>query len=132
GGRRFNDHIGGALPSVVAFEAGDLVNWGASNADLNRNFVSGALGFRIRATESIDLGFAWEMPLTDVNQGLMEDRFTVDMVIRFWSFTLHLGRFASPRKRPPARGRFMCTIESASGGHAGSDADAVNRGSGTP
>ncbi len=83
GGRRFNDHIGGALPSVVAFEAGDLVNWGASNADLNRNFVSGALGFRIRATESIDLGFAWEMPLTDVNQGLMEDRFTVDMVIRF-------------------------------------------------
>lgn len=83
GGARFNDHIGGALPSVVAFEAGDLVNWGASNADLNRNFVSGALGFRIRATESIDLGFAWEMPLTDVNQGLMEDRFTVDMVIRF-------------------------------------------------
>ena len=84
GGARFNDHIGGALPSVVAFEAGDLVNWGASNADLNRNFVTAALGFRVCIPDSpIDLGFAWEFPLTDQDQGLMEDRFTVDMVIRF-------------------------------------------------
>lgn len=84
GGPRFNDHIGGALPSVVAFEAGDLVNWGASNATMNRNFVSAALGFRVRVPESpVDLGFAWEFPLTTEDQGLMKDRFTVDMVIRF-------------------------------------------------
>ena len=84
GGQRFNTHIGGALPSVVAFEAGDLVNWGAANADRNRNFVSAALGFRVRVPDRpIDLGFAWEMPLTDRDRGLLEDRFTVDMVIRF-------------------------------------------------
>lgn len=84
GGPRFEPQLGGALPSVIAFEAGDLVNWGASNAGLNRNFVTAAAGFRVPIpNSSIDLGFAWEFPLTDQDQGLMEDRFTVDMVIRF-------------------------------------------------
>ena len=84
GGSRFQPHLGGALPSVIAFEGGDLVNWGASNAGQNRNLVTAALGFRIRIPDSpVDLGFAWEFPLTDEEQGLMKDRFTVDMVISF-------------------------------------------------
>ena len=73
-----------AISSVIAFEGGDLVNWGASNAGQNRNLVTAALGFRIRIPDSpVDLGFAWEFPLTDEEQGLMKDRFTVDMVISF-------------------------------------------------
>ncbi|MGY8643991.1 MAG: transporter [Verrucomicrobiales bacterium] len=84
GGQRFNDHVGGALTSIAAFEAGDLVNWGAGNATQNRNFVSAALGFRVTIPDSpIDLGFAWELPLTDESAGIMKDRLTLDMVIKF-------------------------------------------------
>lgn len=84
GGPRFGDHIGGALPAVVGFEAGDLVNWGAANANRNPNFVTGALGFRITPPgKPYTFGAAWEAPLTTENEGLLENRFTVDMVWKF-------------------------------------------------
>jgi len=84
GGDRFNAHVGGALPSIIAFEAGDLVNWGASNATLNRDFVTGALGFRVTPPgKPYDFGFAWEVPLTNEDAGLMESRLTLDMVLKF-------------------------------------------------
>lgn len=70
GGPRFGSQLGGALPSVVAFEGGDLVNWGASNADLNEDFVTGAVGFRITPPgKPYDFGFAWETPLTARTRG---------------------------------------------------------------
>ncbi len=34
-------------------------------------------------TDDIDLGFAYEMPLTNKGDGIMEDRFTLDAVWRF-------------------------------------------------
>lgn len=84
GGTRFNSQLGGALPSVIAFEAGDLVNWGASNATLNRDFVTGALGFRVTPPgKPYDFGFAWEVPLTSEEAGLMDSRLTLDMVLKF-------------------------------------------------
>jgi len=83
GGQRFNGQVGGAVPSVVRFEGGDLFNLGASNADQNRDFVSLAAGFRFRLTDNIDLGAAYELPLTDAEDSLMESRMTVDAVIRF-------------------------------------------------
>ena len=83
-GHRFGSQLGGALPSVAAFETGDLVNWGAANAGLNRDFVTGALGFRLTPPgKPYDIGFAWEKPLTTEQSGLMDSRFTVDMVIKF-------------------------------------------------
>ncbi|MCB1092353.1 MAG: hypothetical protein KDL87_12530 [Verrucomicrobiae bacterium] len=82
GSARFPSQVGGLVPAIAKFEGGDLVNLGASNTV--SNFVSLALGARVRIPDSpIDLGFAWEFPLTDQDNGLMEDRFTVDMVIRF-------------------------------------------------
>ena len=84
GGTRFNSQLGGTLPSVIAFEAGDLVNWGASNATLNRDFVTGALGFRVTPPgKPYDFGFAWEVPLTSEEAGLMDSRLTLDMVLKF-------------------------------------------------
>lgn len=84
GAPRFGSQLGGALPSVVAFEGGDLVNWGAANAGLNEDFVTGAVGFRVTPPgKPYDIGFAWETPLTDDEAGLIESRFTVDVVVRF-------------------------------------------------
>ena len=80
GGKRFTAHADGAVPSIVEFEGGDLVNFGASNADENPDFVSLALGARYRVNAQIDLGAAYEFPLTDKEDSLMEYRVTADMV----------------------------------------------------
>ncbi|MCB1232487.1 MAG: hypothetical protein KDN19_19725 [Verrucomicrobiae bacterium] len=81
GSPRFPEQVGGLVPAIAKFEGGDLVNLGAANTV--DNFVSLALGARARVNDAMDVGFAWEFPLTDQDHGLMEDRFTVDVVIRF-------------------------------------------------
>lgn len=83
GGNRFNDQIGGALPSVIAFEGGDLLNWGASNAKDNGDIVTIAAGFRSSLKENVHAGITYEVPLTDQEDNLMESRLTVDLV---WNF----------------------------------------------
>ena len=47
------------------------------------DLITAAIGFRSRLSENIDVGFACEMPLSEDNNSIMEDRFTVDLV---WSF----------------------------------------------
>ena len=79
----FFAQAGGAVPVVATFEGMDLLNFGASNASQNRDFVTAALGFRSRLTEDLDLGFAYEIPLTNTNDGIMDDRFTLDLL---WTF----------------------------------------------
>ncbi|MBK1825627.1 hypothetical protein [Haloferula rosea] len=74
---------GGLVPVVATFEGNDLLNFGTANATENRDLVTAAVGFRSRITESIDLGFAYEIPLTDEENGIIDDRFTVDLVWRF-------------------------------------------------
>lgn len=83
GSNRFNDQIGGALPSVIAFEGGDLLNWGASNAKDNADIVTIAAGFRSCLKDNVHAGVAYEVPLTDREKNLMESRLTVDLV---WNF----------------------------------------------
>ena len=83
GGARFMRQAGGAVPALATFEGGDLVNLGASNAGTNADLVTLGLGFRIRAAENIDIGAAFEFPLTDDSDNLMENRFTLDFVWRF-------------------------------------------------
>ena len=70
-------------PVVASFEGSDLLNFGASNATHNRDLVTAAVGFRSRITDSVNVGFAYELPLTDADDGVMKDRFTLDLV---WSF----------------------------------------------
>lgn len=68
---------------IVEFEGGDFFNLGASNATENRDFVSAAIGFRSRLAESVDAGVAYEIPLTNDENSLMESRLTLDVVWKF-------------------------------------------------
>lgn len=79
----FFSQAGGGVPVVATFEGADLLNFGASNASMNRDFVTAAIGFRSRLTDHADAGFAYELPLTDKEDGVMEDRLTLDLVLRF-------------------------------------------------
>ena len=79
GGVRFKNQADGAVPSIARFEAGDLVNFGASNAKDNEDFVSLALGARYRTCKAATIGAAYEFPLTDDDATLMDYRITVDI-----------------------------------------------------
>lgn len=83
GGSRFANQVGGAVPSVAQFEGGDLINLGASNAGVNRNIVTAAAGFRLKLADNVQLGAAYELPLTSSGDNLMENRITIDMTITF-------------------------------------------------
>jgi hypothetical protein len=83
GSLSYTNQLGNTVPSIVEFEAGDLINWGTQNADNNRDFVTLGLGFRSRLCEAATFGFAYEFPLTDEEDGLMDDRFTLDVVYKF-------------------------------------------------
>lgn len=83
GAQRFGKQVGGLLPAAATFEAFDLFNLGGSNADINRNLVTFAVGSRFRVCEMADLGFGWEFPVTEQKESVIEDRFYIDMVIRF-------------------------------------------------
>ena len=82
GQNRFPAQAGGAVPSIVTFEGGDLINLGTANAS-DKDLVTLALGFRYRITDKIDIGAAYEIPLTDEEASLMESRITVSAVVRF-------------------------------------------------
>ncbi len=84
GAPRFPSQAGGAVPALAAFEGGDLINLGAANSGLNRDFFTGAVGFRITPPgKPYQFGFAWETPLSDRNASLMDNRLTLDMVYEF-------------------------------------------------
>lgn len=83
GSGNYPAHVGGGVPAVIGFEGGDLFNLGAANSHENRDFVTTAVGFRSRLTDSVDAGAAFEVPLTDDANSLMKSRVTVDVV---WTF----------------------------------------------
>ncbi len=51
---------------------------------LRKDLVTLALGARFRVNEWLDLGVAYEFPLTDKEKGMIESRFMVDAIL-----TLH-------------------------------------------
>ena len=79
----YPQYLNGALPAAIEFEGGDVFNLGAKNSGQNRDFVSAAFGFRSRITDNINIGAAYELPLTDEEDSLMDDRVTVDLI---WTF----------------------------------------------
>lgn len=79
----FFSQAGGGVPVVATFEGSDLLNFGASNASQNRDFVTAAIGFRSRLTDHLDAGLAYEIPLTSKEDGVMDDRITLDLLWRF-------------------------------------------------
>lgn len=83
GGKRYSEQAGGAMPSIIGFEGGDLLNWGAANGKDNADIVTLAAGFRSQLTDHLNAGLAYEMPLTDKEENLMESRVTLDLI---WNF----------------------------------------------
>jgi hypothetical protein len=79
----FSRQAGGLVPTIATFEGSDLLNFGAINASQNRDLLTAAIGFRARLSDSVDVGLAYELPLTDEEDSVMEDRFTLDLV---WTF----------------------------------------------
>lgn len=79
----FNAQAGGAVPVIAEFEGGDFFNLGASNSVANRDFVTAAVGFRSRITSAVDLGLAYELPLTQEEDSVMKERVTLDLVWKF-------------------------------------------------
>lgn len=79
----YPSQVGGAVPAVARFEGGDLFNLGSANSDKSRDMVTLALGFRSRINEDLDVGLAYEMPLTPSENSVMKDRVTLDAVWKF-------------------------------------------------
>lgn len=79
----FNSQAGGAVPVIAEFEGGDFFNLGAANSGANRDLVTAAVGFRSRLNESVDLGLSYEIPLTDEEASVIEERVTLDLVWKF-------------------------------------------------
>ncbi len=73
----------GVVPQIVKFEGGDYFNLGAKNAEDNRDLVTAAIGFRSRLCKSVDMGLAYEIPLTDEENSLMKERVTLDLIWKF-------------------------------------------------
>ncbi|MEO7097721.1 MAG: hypothetical protein ABI162_00030 [Luteolibacter sp.] len=73
----------GVVPKITKFEGGDYFNLGAEHSDENRDLVTAAIGFRSRINKSVDVGLAYELPLTDKEDSLMEERVTLDVVWKF-------------------------------------------------
>lgn len=83
GAGNYPSQVGGLVPAAVEFEGGDLFNLGAVNSTENRDFVTAAFGFRSRITDSVNVGAAYEIPLTNEEDSVMEERVTLDLI---WNF----------------------------------------------
>ncbi|MDG1358795.1 MAG: hypothetical protein P8P36_11440 [Akkermansiaceae bacterium] len=82
GASRYPDQAGGAVAEVAEFEGADLLNWGAANSD-GADYATLALGFRSRLTGQLDLGVAYELPLTNEEDNITESRLTIDLFYTF-------------------------------------------------
>jgi hypothetical protein len=80
GDSRFSSQVGGAVPAVAPSEGADLLNWGAGASE---DYVTLGVGFRSDLTDNFSLGFAYEVPLTDEEDNITKDRFTVDAIFKF-------------------------------------------------
>lgn len=77
------------VASIAKFEGGDVINLGANHSSSHRDFTSMGVGFRYRPFcpgqlfSPLNLGFAYEFPLTKKENGLMKNRFTFDLLYYF-------------------------------------------------
>ncbi len=68
----------GGVPGI---EGGDLINLGSTGVGGN-NIVTGAFGFKYKPDPNVELGLAYEFPLSE-RQDLMENRITIDAILRY-------------------------------------------------
>lgn len=73
----------GGVPGIVRFEGGDLFNLGGVNSNQSRDQATVAFGFRSQLSESVDVGCAYEIPLTPDDDSVIKDRVTLDLIWKF-------------------------------------------------
>ncbi len=59
----------------------DLINLGSVGVAGN-DIVTGALGIKYKPVDNMEIGLAWEVPLTD-RRDILEDRLTIDWIVRY-------------------------------------------------
>ncbi|MGJ8671357.1 transporter [Rubritalea sp.] len=74
---------GASLGQVLEFDGLDLMNFGSVNGRENKDTVTLAAGARYKLTDRVNVGAAYEIPLTAEEDGLTASRLTVDLV---WTF----------------------------------------------
>lgn len=68
----------GGIPGV---EGGDLFNLGSTGVAGN-DIVTGAVGIKLKPSAGMELGVAWEAPLTS-RRDVLDNRLTVDWIFRY-------------------------------------------------
>lgn len=71
----------GDQAAFAGIEGLDLFNLGSTNV-AGDDIVTGALGAKYKPSCCTEIGVAWETHLTD-NRGVIEDRLTIDWIIRY-------------------------------------------------
>lgn len=74
---------GADLGQVLEFDGLDLINFGSKDGRANKDTVTLAAGARYKFTDRVNVGAAYEIPLTSEENGLTDSRITLDVV---WSF----------------------------------------------
>lgn len=72
------DSGAGGIPGV---EGGDLFNLGSTGVTGN-DIVTGAFGVKYKPSNQMEVGLAWENPLTE-RRDVLENRLTVDVILRY-------------------------------------------------
>lgn len=67
--------------TLAPVEGVDLFNLGAVGVSGN-DIVTGALGVKYKPSAAMELGLAWELPLTD-RRDVLHDRITFDCIVRY-------------------------------------------------
>jgi hypothetical protein len=76
----FNGAEDDLVAAISTFNGCDIINLGGEHNDDNEDLVTMAFGSRFRINKWIDVGAIYEIPLTDDNTSMLEDRFMVDAV----------------------------------------------------
>ncbi|MCK9294276.1 MAG: hypothetical protein M0P70_04275 [Desulfobulbaceae bacterium] len=71
------------VAAIATFNPCDIINLGGENNGDNKDLVTMAIGARFRITSWFDVGAAYEFPLTDNEETLLDDRVLVDAMLTF-------------------------------------------------
>jgi hypothetical protein len=71
------------VAAIATFNPCDIINLGGEYNDDNKDLVTMALGARFRITQWLDIGAAYEFPLTDNEETLLDERILIDAMLTF-------------------------------------------------
>lgn len=69
------------VAAIATFNPCDVINLGGEHNDDNADLVTMALGARFRLTDWLDIGAAYEFPLTDDDETLLDKRIMIDAMV---------------------------------------------------